>query len=127
MKDIIKSILSMVNDGKITAEEGVKLINAVKATYNPNYEAAKKMKNKMKKAVKDAEPKVKKAAGIIWDKSVEAVDGLSKGVKTVTEDIGERINAGKAAKRRTASYYDDMDFVYEDDDEDDEDWDEFED
>jgi polyhydroxyalkanoate synthesis regulator phasin len=94
MKEIIKSILSMVNDGKITAEEGVKLINAVKFTYNPSYERAKKMKNSVKKAVRDAEPKVKKAAEIIWDKSVEA----AKGVKMMAGDITEKLAATKDKK-----------------------------
>ncbi len=126
MKEIIKSILSMVNEGKISAEEGVKLITAVRYAYNPTHETAKHVKSKVKKAVRDAEPKVKKAAEVIWDKSVVVAGEISKGVKNVADDIGEKINNAKENKQHSNSYYDDMEFVYDDADMDDvtdnEDW-----
>jgi S-methylmethionine-dependent homocysteine/selenocysteine methylase len=107
----------MVNEGKITAEEGVRLITAVKYAYNPTHERAKHMKTKMKKAMQDAEPKVKKAAETIWDKSVVVAGEISKGVKNVADDIGERINNSKD-RPRTNAYYDNFNFDEDIDDDD---------
>ena len=66
-------ILTMVNDGKITAAEGVELLNALAATENgiDLDSFARGVKDKTVDFADKAKPKVKKAARDIRDKSVE--------------------------------------------------------
>ena len=76
MKEERMFILTMVNEGKISASEGVELLNALAATENSLDGFARGVKDKTADLADRAKPKVKKAATSIKNKSVEVFDSL---------------------------------------------------
>jgi polyhydroxyalkanoate synthesis regulator phasin len=85
MKDERMMILQMVSDGKISTDDGVKLLKALNKSADTEEKvakAAKQFKDKVSDIAKDAEPKVKKVAHNLKVKSGEVAD-----------EIGERIKA----------------------------------
>jgi polyhydroxyalkanoate synthesis regulator phasin len=85
MKELIMMIIKMIDEGKITADQGVELIKAVRSTGIYNREASAEMKNKVKthvkKVIDEAEPKVKAATHKIVKKSGEVAENISNSVK----------------------------------------------
>ena len=78
MKEERMFILTMVNEGKITAAEGVELLNALAATES-SIDFDKLARNARTKAAnfaEKAEPKVKRAAKGIKNKSVEVYHSI---------------------------------------------------
>lgn len=100
MKEILMMIIKMIDEGKITADEGVRLIAAVKSTGYQNYEAMKMAKKKVKTGVdnfvKNAEPKVKDAAQKIKEKTEKVADNISKGINDIKDNINEKKAAAAA-------------------------------
>jgi type IV secretory pathway TrbL component len=90
MKEIIMIILNMINDGKITADEGVALIGAVKSSGVYSRETAAAVKKRVKKAIEDAEPKIKQAGEKIALKSGEVMRDISNGVKTMKDNAAAK-------------------------------------
>ncbi len=85
MKELIMMILKMVDEGKITADQGVDLIKAVRSTGIYTHEASVAMKNKVKthvkKVIDETEPKVKAATHKIVEKGGEVAESISNSVK----------------------------------------------
>lgn len=71
-------ILTMVNDGKISASEGVELLNALAASESSiDFDGfARGVKDKTADFADKAKPKVKKAARDLRDKSVEVLGNI---------------------------------------------------
>ena len=72
-------ILKMLEDGKITADEAVKLMDALKGGGDNKLSAVKERVNSF---VKDAKPAIKKAAG-----AAKEVSGIAAGVAKKSMDI----------------------------------------
>lgn len=91
MNDERMLILKMIDEGKITVDEGVKLLKTVSRTAEVEEklgEAAKKaqaiameVKDKAVELAKDAEPKVKKAAQVIGEKATEVASTIKDAIK----------------------------------------------
>ncbi len=83
MKEERMLILNMLNDGKITADEAVALLNAITATETggkiDNF--AHGVKAKAVGFAEKAEPKVKKAAAGIKNKSAEVIGNIKDKLK----------------------------------------------
>lgn len=85
MKEERMAVLTMISEGKITADEGVSLLKALSKSVDTEEKlskAAKQIKNKVSDIAKEAEPKVKKAAADLKVKGGE-----------VASEIGEKIKA----------------------------------
>lgn len=110
MKEQTMMILKMIESGKITADEGVKLINAVSGTGKSSEskssdvigQVKKKVTNKVSKIAKEAEPKVKAAASAIAEKSGE-----------IKKKVEGKINEAKM-KERAEDIIDDIEDVIDD-------------
>lgn len=76
MKEERMLILNMLNEGKITADEAVSLLNALPSEGCSFDDFARSVKTKVEDFAGKAEPKVKKAAQDIRDRSVEAFDNI---------------------------------------------------
>ena len=88
-------VLKMVEEGKITVDEAVKLIKAMgncSDTGEKIKKAAKDMKGKISEMAKEAEPKVKMATKTVVSKTGEVVDELSKNIKDIINNRCERNN-----------------------------------
>lgn len=88
-------ILKMIENGKITADEGVKLIDAVNSAGKAS-DMIHSVKKRVKKMAKDAEPKVKAAAETIVEKSAEFGSAVKKKIneskiKEKAEDVVDDI------------------------------------
>jgi polyhydroxyalkanoate synthesis regulator phasin len=84
MKEERIMILKMVDEGKITADDGVKLLKALSRSVDTEEKiskAAKHFKEKVSDIAKEAEPKVKKAAHDIKVKSGEVADVIGEKIK----------------------------------------------
>ncbi len=81
MKEERMLILNMLNDGKITADEAVSLLNALPSEGCSFDDFARSVKTKVEGFAEKAEPKVKKAAQDIRDRSVEAFDNIKDKIK----------------------------------------------
>jgi transcriptional regulator len=84
MKDERMMILQMVSDGKITTDDGVKLLKALNKSADTEEKvakAAKQFKSKVSDIAKDAEPKVKKVAHELKVKSGEMADEIGGRLK----------------------------------------------
>ena len=87
MKEERMYILTMLNEGKITADEAVCLLNALASTEPRGFdEFAKSVKEKAVNFAEMAEPKVKKAAKDIKDKSVEVFGSIKGKFKEMKEN-----------------------------------------
>ena len=84
MKEERMFILNMLNEGKITADEAVNLLNALPSPSASFDEFARGVKSKAADFREKAEPKVKKAAQDIRDRSVEAFGNLKDIIKEKT-------------------------------------------
>ncbi len=85
MKEERIMILKMVDEGKISADDGVKLLKALSRSADAEEKiskAAKHIKNKVSDFAKDAEPVVKKAAHDIKVKSGEMADEIGEKIKS---------------------------------------------
>lgn len=92
MKEETMMILKMIDSGKITADDAVKLINAIKPDEKSTTDKIDSVKKKVTKLAKDAEPKVKAAANVIAEKSVELGNTLKKKVeKKISESKAKDI------------------------------------
>ena len=104
MKEERMLILTMVNEGKITADEGVNLLNALaksnaeKGSDFDNF--ARGVKFRATSFAERAEPKVKKAAKGFKEKSVEVFSNLK-----------ERIMEKTSQAEVTASASEEFDYV----------------
>lgn len=98
MKQERMMILTMLENGKINAEEAERLLNALKRNgnafdkddFSDNLEDrftkivegfnsfAKDLGEKLDNVAKDVEPKLKKATKIVVDKTTSAIDEISK-------------------------------------------------
>lgn len=101
MKEERLMILKMIEDGKINADDGVKLLNALNGEGQNFKKAeleeklskaaktvdafAKDVKVKVEAFAKDAEPKVKEASQVVLEKTAVAFDELGKALKNVFE------------------------------------------
>ncbi len=108
MKEERVMILKMIEEGKISADDGVKLLNALKGENGSfkkkDFEEkfskaaksldafAKDFKGKVEEFAKDAEPKVKEASQVVWEKTASAFDDLSKTIKNIFETKDEKKN-----------------------------------
>lgn len=99
MKDERIMILKMIEDGKISADDGVKLIKAlhnvegsetVKKVVKNIDGFAKDMKDKITEMAKDAEPKVKHATKVVVEKTGVVVDELGKNLKEIINNRSEK-------------------------------------
>jgi transcriptional regulator len=84
MKEERIMILKMVDEGKITADDGVKLLKALSRsgdTEEKISKAAKHFKDRVSDIAKEAEPKVKKAAHDIRVRSGEVADVIGEKIK----------------------------------------------
>ena len=95
MKEERLKILEMIGEGKISAEEGAKLLEALKIgrdkgdyespsfdermnKFAKNVESfSKEVGDKMGVAYKNVEPKVKKATKVVVEKTAKVIDELS--------------------------------------------------
>ena len=84
MKEERMFILNMLNEGKISADEAVNLLNALPSPERSFNDFAREMKNKAVDFKEKAEPKVKKAAQDFRDRSVEAFDNIKDIIKEKT-------------------------------------------
>lgn len=89
MKEERMMVLNMVNEGRITAEEAVNLLNALNKSNSETISAtaktfAKGVKEKTADIVEKAEPKVKKAAQDIAEMSVEVFGNIKDKIKEKT-------------------------------------------
>lgn len=107
MKDETMMILKMIESGKITADDAVKLINALKSDGKSTTEKIDSVKKKVTKFAKEAEPKVKAAANVIVEKSTELGSNFKKKVE-------EKINESKI-KEKAEDIIDDVIDVDDDD------------
>jgi len=122
MKEERILILNMVNDGKITAEDAAKLLDALQKGHDPGHgpghhrhphhefwedraeDAAEKLNrfsqsidsfakdfgDKMGAAFKDMEPKLRKTAKVILEKTATVVDDLSKSLNESIRNMEEK-------------------------------------
>lgn len=75
-------ILEMVKDGKITVDEGVKLLNAIKQPTNSNFDDfTTDLKYKFQNIPKPDKEKIKKNAQCFFNKTEELFDDFTKSVK----------------------------------------------
>jgi hypothetical protein len=84
MKEERMMILKMVDEGKISADDGVKLLKALNKSVDTEEKlskAAKQFKSKVGDFAKEAEPKVKKAAHDIKIKSGEVAEVIGEKIK----------------------------------------------
>jgi hypothetical protein len=84
MKEERMMILKMVDEGKISADDGVKLLKALNKSVDTEEKlskAAKQFKSKVGDFAKEAEPKVKKAAHDIRVKSGEVAEVIGEKIK----------------------------------------------
>ncbi len=108
MKEERMAILKMVEEGKISTDDAVKLLDSIAAQKKSsgfdekiNKAArsmdcfAKEVKEKVSEAAKDFEPKVKNTAKIIVEKTTAFVDELSQALKDVGEKRGTNENEEK--------------------------------
>lgn len=107
MKDETMMILKMIESGKITADDAVKLINALKSDGKSTTDKIDSVKKKVTKFAKEAEPKVKAAANVIVEKSTELGSNFKKKVE-------EKINESKI-KEKAEDIIDDVIDVDDDD------------
>ena len=85
MKEERIMILKMVDEGKISVDDGVKLLKAINKASDAEEKisnAAKQFKSKMSDIAKEAEPKVKKVANDLKIKSSELADEISERLKS---------------------------------------------
>lgn len=89
MREERMMILRLLEEGKVNAEEAVHLLETVNNAYKGRAsEVFDTVKEKVTKFAKDAEPKVKSAAGKVMDKSVEIGN-------TVKKKVDDKINESK--------------------------------
>lgn len=102
MKEERLMILKMVEEGKVSADEAVKLLNAVNGTKNDKYfdfedkvnkaaksmdEFAKDVKVKLTGVAKEVEPKVRKTTQAVIEKTGEVVDEFSKFLRETISNL----------------------------------------
>lgn len=101
MKEERLMILKMIEEGKINANEGVNLLNALRGDGKSFKRSevedklskavktvdafAKDVKVKVEDFAKDAEPKVKEASQVVLEKTSVAFDELGKAIKNIME------------------------------------------
>lgn len=75
-------ILEMVKDGKITVDEGVKLLNAINKNNSSNFDDfANDLKYKINNMYKPNTQKIKQNTQAFFNKTEEIFDDLTKSVK----------------------------------------------
>lgn len=85
MKEERLMILRMIDEGKISADDGVKLLKALSKsgdTEEKISKAAKQIKDKVTDIAKEAEPKVKKAAQDLKVKGGEVANEIGEKIKS---------------------------------------------
>lgn len=85
MKEERIMVLKMIDEGKITADDGVKLLKALSKsgdTEEKISKAAKQFKDKVTDIAKEAEPKVKKAAQDLKKRGGEVADEIGEKIKS---------------------------------------------
>lgn len=85
MKEERIMILKMIDEGKISVDDGVKLLKAINKSSDTEEKitnVAKQFKSKVSDMAKEAEPKVKKVAYDLKVKSSELADEISERIKT---------------------------------------------
>ncbi len=106
MKKASLKILALLESGKITSDEAVKLLEAVKKNDGistsfdsedvqeklSNFSAqvdtfAKDVGGKMGSAFKEMEPKVKKATKVVFEKTAKVVDEISKSLNETLKNM----------------------------------------
>ncbi len=94
MKEEKMSILKMLDEGKITADEAVKLMEAVSAGGDKTFAM---MKEKLSSFASNAKPVVKKAAGVAKEVTGAAADAAKKSVDIIGTKITEIKNRPRKA------------------------------
>ncbi len=92
MKEETMMILKMIESGKLTADDAVKVINALKSDGKSTSDTIDLVRKKVTKFAKEAEPKVKAAANVIVEKSAEIGTNFKKKVE-------EKINESKLKEK----------------------------
>ncbi len=106
MKEERMFILTMVNEGKISASEGVELLNALAATESTIAfdEFARGVRDKTADFADKARPKVKKAARDIRDKSVEVFG-------TIKDKFNDKFGQSESAAAKDDTLLDGTEYV----------------
>lgn len=121
MREERMAILKMIENGKITADEGVKLLNAINSGTKKS-DVISDVKNRVTKFAKGAEPKVKAVAGKVADKSMEIGAGVKKKVEEKIAESKHKdkiYEAKEKAEEVIEDIVDDVKDIFEDDIEDD--------
>lgn len=104
MSDERLMVLKMIDDGKINAEEGVKLLKAIGKSgleteadiedrlskFSQSVDSfSKDIRERVESFAKDVEPKFKKTSKVVIEKTASILDDLSKTLNETIKNIDE--------------------------------------